>query len=103
MAGTREYIHDADLRSSQDASRGQSDLQGALLVQVSAMSVRLLCIFAPHNGLTPTLLRRITFKTGFLDPDHGSTRISNAVVFRSEEHTSELQSLRHLVCRLLLE
>src|ERR1039458_5392526 len=27
---------------------------------------------------------------------------SNAVL-RSEEHTSELQSLRHLVCRLLLE
>src|SRR5262245_62952382 len=25
------------------------------------------------------------------------------VVSRSEEHTSELQSLRHLVCRLLLE
>src|SRR5262245_66023324 len=25
------------------------------------------------------------------------------VVARSEEHTSELQSLRHLVCRLLLE
>src|SRR5438045_7453888 len=26
-----------------------------------------------------------------------------AVLRRSEEHTSELQSLRHLVCRLLLE
>src|SRR5262245_65300181 len=26
-----------------------------------------------------------------------------AEVMRSEEHTSELQSLRHLVCRLLLE
>src|SRR5262245_62913739 len=25
------------------------------------------------------------------------------VMVRSEEHTSELQSLRHLVCRLLLE
>src|SRR5262245_63902442 len=25
------------------------------------------------------------------------------VIERSEEHTSELQSLRHLVCRLLLE
>src|SRR5262245_63716792 len=25
------------------------------------------------------------------------------VYYRSEEHTSELQSLRHLVCRLLLE
>src|SRR5262245_63414445 len=28
---------------------------------------------------------------------------SSAVRVRSEEHTSELQSLRHLVCRLLLE
>src|ERR1035441_877275 len=27
----------------------------------------------------------------------------DGVVARSEEHTSELQSLRHLVCRLLLE
>src|SRR5262245_64171485 len=26
-----------------------------------------------------------------------------AIIDRSEEHTSELQSLRHLVCRLLLE
>src|SRR5690625_6532334 len=26
-----------------------------------------------------------------------------AIVFRSEEHTSELQSRGHLVCRLLLE
>src|SRR5262245_64706988 len=25
------------------------------------------------------------------------------IFYRSEEHTSELQSLRHLVCRLLLE
>src|ERR1035438_10067999 len=33
-------------------------------------------------------------------------RVSSSVgggVGRSEEHTSELQSLRHLVCRLLLE
>src|SRR5437899_4904423 len=30
--------------------------------------------------------------------------VSNVVIgVRSEEHTSELQSLRHLVCRLLLE
>src|SRR5258705_9573526 len=27
----------------------------------------------------------------------------DALIVRSEEHTSELQSLRHLVCRLLLE
>src|SRR5947199_7227495 len=29
--------------------------------------------------------------------------MSGALAARSEEHTSELQSLRHLVCRLLLE
>src|SRR5258705_3243091 len=33
------------------------------------------------------------------DPDRGL----HVVAHRSEEHTSELQSLRHLVCRLLLE
>src|ERR1035441_8495308 len=30
-------------------------------------------------------------------------KLRQADTFRSEEHTSELQSLRHLVCRLLLE
>src|SRR5262245_64815969 len=29
--------------------------------------------------------------------------ITSVIIGRSEEHTSELQSLRHLVCRLLLE
>src|ERR1035438_10660200 len=29
--------------------------------------------------------------------------LANPALRRSEEHTSELQSLRHLVCRLLLE
>src|SRR5436853_1063712 len=32
-----------------------------------------------------------------------SSRASRMFSARSEEHTSELQSLRHLVCRLLLE
>src|ERR1039458_10705728 len=30
-------------------------------------------------------------------------KLPHMVLERSEEHTSELQSLRHLVCRLLLE
>src|SRR2546425_13246031 len=33
----------------------------------------------------------------------GQTRNIHALVVRSEEHTSELQSLAYLVCRLLLE
>src|SRR5438045_5585298 len=32
-----------------------------------------------------------------------SSIVNSRAVRRSEEHTSELQSLRHLVCRLLLE
>src|SRR5947199_2125389 len=35
--------------------------------------------------------------------DHQPDRGTPASAARSEEHTSELQSLRHLVCRLLLE
>src|SRR2546429_2527742 len=33
----------------------------------------------------------------------GSTKVSSNTTPRSEEHTSELQSRLHLVCRLLLE
>src|SRR5947199_5689843 len=59
------------------------------------------------------------FRSGFFDvrasPSRGATALGSArhrsimwradprAVARSEEHTSELQSLRHLVCRLLLE
>src|ERR1039458_3110854 len=35
------------------------------------------------------------------DPPRGAGEVDDFV--RSEEHTSELQALRHLVCRLLLE
>src|SRR5205814_6810327 len=44
----------------------------------------------PSRGMTRT-------------PDYASSRLKTSVALRSEEHTSELQSLRHLVCRLLLE
>src|SRR5687767_15329843 len=40
--------------------------------------------------------------SGLVAPDHHPARVQ-ARVLRSEEHTSELQSLAYLVCRLLLE
>src|ERR1035441_805756 len=51
---------------------------------------------AIHNALFTSLCMAICV---FLDGSH------YAIFFRmrSEEHTSELQSLRHLVCRLLLD
>src|SRR5690349_23141200 len=39
----------------------------------------------------------------FADPTSGATTTGSCSSFRSEEHTSELQSRRDLVCRLLLE
>src|SRR5690554_7418546 len=38
-----------------------------------------------------------------LAPADGLLSASQRIVLRSEEHTSELQSRPHLVCRLLLE
>src|SRR5437899_7779667 len=54
-------------------------------------------VFPIRPGLV-TLKCRSPFTSG------NCRAISAATAFRrSEEHTSELQSLRHLVCRLLLE
>src|ERR1035438_10901837 len=46
------------------------------------------------------------FRSGLVAPfggDLGGPGAHEFIQDRSEEHTSELQSLRHLVCRLLLE
>src|SRR5258705_4302475 len=42
----------------------------------------------------------VQVRVTFLDGDFEAATFEET---RSEEHTSELQSLRHLVCRLLLE
>src|SRR5205814_10356460 len=61
----------------------------------------------PRSTLFPytTLFRSQNAKTLFLTPLAASLIHFRERTFalRSEEHTSELQSLRHLVCRLLLE
>src|SRR5262245_62813036 len=51
---------------------------------------------------TPLSVTEITFAVGFRSVGSFSS-VFHRLVGRSEEHTSELQSLRHLVCRLLLE
>src|SRR5205814_3115729 len=48
-------------------------------------------------------VKTITSGRHMLAFDSVSKDLIAAGVSRSEEHTSELQSLRHLVCRLLLE
>src|SRR5437899_6685011 len=58
----------------------------------------------PRSTLFPytTLFRSPGRRPGRNGPP-GSDSTTSSATSRSEEHTSELQSLRHLVCRLLLE
>src|SRR2546425_7501855 len=49
---------------------------------------------------TGTVRSRIRYATNTIT---SATTIATAESIRSEEHTSELQSLAYLVCRLLLE
>src|SRR5437899_5503784 len=53
------------------------------------------------DGRAEVILGRGSFTESF--PLFGYPLDQYEELFRSEEHTSELQSLRHLVCRLLLE
>src|SRR5690349_23005022 len=48
---------------------------------------------------TPAFLKRLHI----LRPRHRRVQSRSLTIVRSEEHTSELQSRRELVCRLLLE
>src|SRR5205814_3454774 len=62
-----------------------------------------------HEQYLPELLgrhrgQRLKFSASLPDAVRASSVVREAkYLARSEEHTSELQSLRHLVCRLLLE
>src|SRR5947199_3352012 len=59
----------------------------------------------PRTAVTlPHALRQVAAKAERQQPPVClGLSIRQPLAIRSEEHTSELQSLRHLVCRLLLE
>ena len=54
-----------------------------------------------ENGAGKSTLMSVLY--GFYQADSGSISVLEKQTARSEEHTSELQSLVNLVCRLLLE
>src|SRR5258708_15488157 len=57
-----------------------------------------------RSGSTPDLAARSTKRSGKVTSDSiEGERLMPSCRSRSEEHTSELQSPDHLVCRLLLE
>src|SRR5205814_4689409 len=79
-AGAPRVLHSFPTRRSSDLHR----------------SWRALIPRFPTWACTVRVLERYLKTRGLLDEDDKAEP-------RSEEHTSELQSLRHLVCRLLLE
>src|SRR5256886_9653373 len=54
-------------------------------------------------GSNPWRATTLEWQTPDTPPKHGNWGAKLPVVYRSEEHTSELQSQSNLVCRLLLE
>src|SRR5947199_6842983 len=62
-------------------------------------------LFRSGNLDVPRLdsLRPVQTVSVHVPPERGFDKGETVWTGRSEEHTSELQSLRHLVCRLLLE
>src|SRR3989449_1980433 len=66
-------------------------------VSVSVGVGEIVTVIGPNGAGKSTAFKTIV---GFLRPKSGRVVFSGE---RSEEHTSELQSRLHLVCRLLLE
>src|ERR1035438_511733 len=78
-----------------------SSVQSTIARRVTAALNRSVCPINHAASRPPFTARR----RASIEPCDAtkSTARSKSSASRSEEHTSELQSLRHLVCRLLLE
>src|SRR5262245_10053013 len=58
---------------------------------------------APRSSASSSKAGSVLFFHKYTSDTTRSNEVNTLITLRSEEHTSELQSLRHLVCRLLLE
>src|SRR5437016_12122170 len=86
------HVDDGELAKRLDR-RPRGDLRGDLHKRLRAGRLR-----TRDDHRSP---RVSVLADAFLERDRAQER--NTEAFRSEEHTSELQSLTNLVCRLLLE
>src|SRR5262245_64708519 len=74
-------------------------LARAIAVQAAVAPV---AVIELDGAITPVTSRLLTAAINRAQAEHDQALVVKLNT-RSEEHTSELQSLRHLVCRLLLE
>src|SRR5205814_5873372 len=86
----------AELERSRETLRQRLGLEAARAVAYP---------FGARDERIERLANTAGYELGFGGVHGNGSRLAlaRAISVRSEEHTSELQSLRHLVCRLLLE
>src|SRR2546425_2953533 len=85
---TKRALYAAILAARSQLSQLMASIEEAADKREDVRVFTLIASFRIHRGADPSLLRLLLF---------------SALEGRSEEHTSELQSLAYLVCRLLLE
>src|SRR5256884_3734127 len=98
--GDSTVLVDADLRKpgiGRLLNLGPGKYAGLSSYLAGASSLDLVSV--PH----PSIPNLVAIPTGPLPPNPADLLSSHRLAERSEEHTSELQSRLHLVCRLLLE
>src|SRR5262245_64301358 len=95
MAGYSQFKNIMHRKGRQDAVK--SKLFGKLAREITVSAK----LGLPDPAMNPRLrAAMLAARAENMPKDNIDRAIKKA---RSEEHTSELQSLRHLVCRLLLE
>src|SRR5687768_5660054 len=110
----RHQSHDREYCASRShLPRAETNQAGDLCLGWVRRSNHLLCFETPRGHIREQLLvnllvelRRATQDPEIIaigSPDHRILVVWSKIKDRSEEHTSELQSRLHLVCRLLLE
>src|SRR5262245_63632740 len=84
-----------------------SEKRKAIVADALAGASDVVCLTELDEAARAEALRNagvlLTFNTSKELRPGETALLAGARLIRSEEHTSELQSLRHLVCRLLLE
>src|SRR2546429_645717 len=81
-------------------------LHDALPIFERELNIHAIKLASNENPLGPSPMAMEAARKVLADsnryPDGGTLRLREKIAARSEEHTSELQSRLHLVCRLLL-
>src|ERR1035438_8296133 len=77
-----------------------------MTITPSETKIKITAMWEMPSNITPPVTSAVEerfFRLSYSPPGRLGPSTRNGPADRSEEHTSELQSLRHLVCRLLLE